>query len=103
MQDLLIILSTLPLADPPDITPDWNAPFMESGRKILGWILAGAFMVALVALIICIAGVAGKGFGSSRYQETSSNAIVFVAFAVTALASINGIFGLLVGFDWITA
>ncbi|TFD50735.1 hypothetical protein E3T43_18045 [Cryobacterium sp. Hh7] len=94
-------LSGVPSAvDVPDITPDWDAPFISGLISIGSFILAGALIVVLIMLIIAFVGVVTKGGGSERFQSWSGEWILKILAVAAGLGAVNAIFAFAVGFDF---
>lgn len=87
------------MASIPNIGPDFSGPGSAALVKIASWILGGGLLVSFIALIVSIALIAGKGFGSSAVHKFAASNIGWVFLAVAALGSISGIFQLAVGFN----
>ena len=86
--------------DVPDITPDWNAPFISGLTNIGSFILAGALIFVLIMLIIAFVGVISKGGGSERFQSWSGEWILKILAVAAGLGAVNAIFAFAVGFDF---
>lgn len=84
----------------PDISPDFSAPGTSGFTQILSWALGISLLVTFLALVLCFAALAFKGFGNQNIQTAASKSVLWVAVGVTALGGISGIFQFLVGFDW---
>jgi len=92
---------TIPTAvDVPDISPDWNAPFISGLTSIGSYILAGALILTLIMLIIAFVGVVTKGGGSERYQSWAGEWILKILAVGAGLGAVNAIFAFAVGFDF---
>ena len=100
-QNIWNTFSGVPTAvDVPDITPDWNAPFISGLISIGSYILAGALILTLIMLIVAFVGVVSKGAGSERYQSWAGESILKVLAVTAGLGAINAIFAFAVGFDF---
>lgn len=60
----------------PEVEADFNAPFLSTGKQILGWALAGGTIVAVLAAIIAIT-LIGTGVLGERHKAKG-----WVAFGV---------------------
>lgn len=85
----------------PNISPDFSFPGSEGLFRIVSWVLGGGTAVAIIALIICIVGIAFKGFGNSSYQQKSASAIIPVLIVVAVLGSFSSVFAFAYGFKFI--
>lgn len=89
-------------ADPnmPEISPDFSAPFFTGLVMIASWVLAGGFVLAFIALILCIAALALKGITPDKMRAAAGAGLPIVIGSVIGLAAVGGIFTWLVGLDF---
>ena len=86
----------------PNISPDFDFPGAKGLFNIVEWVLGGGTAIAIIALIICIVGIAFKGFGHSGYQQKSASAIIPVLIVVAVLGSFSAVFQFAYGFDFLS-
>jgi|GEM_PF-656780 hypothetical protein len=89
-----------PTVDVPDVSPDFSAPFFVGFQTIASYVLAGALIITLIALIIAIVGLAFHGFGSERMRSWAGENIIKIFIAAAALGAVNGLFGWFVNFNF---
>lgn len=90
----------LPLAEIPDIKPDFTAPFFKGLIMIASWVLAAALVIAFIAVVVCVALLVFKGIASSQARATAGAALPWALIGLIALSSITGIFTWVVGLDF---
>lgn len=86
-------------ADWTDISPQYDAPWIASLRRILSWVFGTVTLLAFLALLIAVAAIVFRGFGSERVRQFAADNILWVVLAVAALGALNGIFAFALGFD----
>lgn len=84
----------------PDISPDFSAPFFTGFRTIASYLLAGALLLVLIALIVAIAALAFRGIAPERMRTWAGENIVWIFIAAAALGAVSGLFQWFVSFDF---
>lgn len=76
--------------DIPDIKADYDAPFLDLGKKIVSWILAGGTIVAVAVVVIAIILLATGALGD-RHKEKGWIALLVGLAAAALLGSVTAL------------
>lgn len=86
--------------DVPDINPDFSAPFFGGVQVIISYVLALALLVVFAALVVALAALAFKGFGSQQLRSWAGENILTIFIVAAALGAVGGIYQWFVNFDF---
>jgi len=92
-------LTTLAV-DIPDVQFDPSTPGLSGLVQIASWVLSIGLVLGLLFLIIGLISMGVRSFGNERMQGFFGDHILKVFLVVGALAGVNTLFALIVGFDW---
>lgn len=90
----------LPLANMPDIEPDFSAPFFKGLIMIASWVLAAGLVIAFIAVVLCVILLVFKGVASSQLRALAGAALPWALLGLIVLSGITGIFTWLIGLDF---
>ena len=100
MHAFLAALTVPAEVDVPDVNPDFSAPFFVGFQTIASYVLAGALLLVLVALIIAIAALAFRGLAPEQMRTWAGQNIVWIFIAAAALGAVSGLFQWFVNFNF---
>jgi len=99
--DLIVSLAAVvATVNIPDVQPSFDAPFMATFWRIVSWILGGAIIVLIAALILAGVGLGFKGFGNSQYQQLAAKSIFYILGGVIIAVGAAGIVNFTAGLDF---
>ncbi|MCG7415198.1 MULTISPECIES: hypothetical protein [Microbacterium] len=84
----------------PNISPDFNAPWLQGLQVIVSYVLATALVLAFLALIIAIVALVFRGIFPDQVRDWAGKNIVTVFIATAALGAVSGIFAWFINFDF---
>lgn len=84
----------------PEISPRFDAPFFEAFQRIASYVLGGALILVLIALIVAIAALAFRGLAPERARTWAGENIVWIFIAAAALGAVSGLFQWFISFDF---
>lgn len=84
----------------PEVQFDPSTPGIDGLVQIGSWVLSIGMVLGLLFLIFGLISMGTRGFGNERLAGFFGDHIIKVFVVVGALASVNTIFAIFVGFDW---
>ncbi|OAZ41476.1 hypothetical protein A9Z40_02020 [Microbacterium arborescens] len=90
----------IPAVTIPEITPNWDAPWLTGLQILASYILATALLLALIALIIAVLSLIFRGIFPDSVRDWAGKNIVTIFFATAILGAISGIFHWFVNFNF---
>ncbi|MFB8191318.1 hypothetical protein ACFC14_18525 [Microbacterium sp. NPDC055988] len=97
---LALIDLLTPIANMPDIRPDFTAPFFKGFIMVASWILAIGLVAAFIAVVLGVTILVFKGVMSSQLRATAAAALPWAIIGLIVLSGITGIFTWLLGLDF---
>lgn len=99
LTEILTTLSLVPIADFPDVQPDYSAPFMTSILKIAAWVLGVVMAILFVTFAVCLVLIGMRGAAPERARTWAVSSVGWVFLAAAAAGSLGGIFAWMISFD----
>lgn len=95
-----LLTQILTEVDVPDVSPDFDAPWIDGVIVFISYLLATALILAVGALIVAVLALVWQGAFPDQVRTWAGKNILIVFVATIILSAISSIFQWLVNFDF---